>query len=158
MNSKMKKLFPLVLLGMFTTASGGDCGGSGGCSSSAPCPVESIQPGVWDYQRDVNGGWSAGGQTVLWQLTFSEAGKVTLCCGKIFEDDPDFGITVVWRYTGNQIDALYERSGNSVTFHFDDLMDPRRTSFSGQLVSESRAQGNGWVAELCDLIARNCGG
>jgi hypothetical protein len=129
------------------------------CNGPTENEEEEKLSGVWDYQRDTNGGWSQGGQTVWWLLEFeSEPGRVHFYAGKIYEDDPDFGITPVWQYSGSGIDAQYELSGNSVTFIFDDLMNPRRTSFGGQLVSSSRIQGDGWFTELCDVVDRNCGG
>lgn len=141
MNSKMKKLFPLVLIGVFTTAGGDDCGG---CFDSS-CPEEFA--GNWEYQRLANGGALAGGETVVWQLTFRGPSQVTFAGGRILKSD-DIGSKVVWRYSGNSIQAQYLRSDNSVTFQFDDMMPPRRTSFSGELVSGGRMEGDGWVANL----------
>jgi len=121
--------------------------------------------GTWDYQRDVDGGkWEPGGFTVWWLLDFeSEPGKVHFFAGSIYEYDADFGFNTVWQHTGGNIAARYERHGSTVTFFFDDMLNPRRASFTGQLVSSQRMQGDWergdlWVAELCDLQRGNCGG
>lgn len=137
------------------------------CKDPPPTEIqeEAKLSGTWDYQRDVNGGCrEPGGFTVLWLLHFeSEPGKVHFYAGEILEYDADFGFNTAWQHTGGNIQAQYEFDGKSVTFRFDDWMNPRRSSFTGELVSSRRIQGdweNGdfWVAELCDPIEGNCGG
>lgn len=139
-------------------------------SMAAECPDEPNEEtpklyGTWDYQRDINGGYrEQGGFTVWWMLDFeSEPGRVHFFAGRILGYDADFGFETVWQHTGGNIAARYELHGTSVTFLFDDKLDPRRTSFTGELVSSQRIQGDWesgdlWVAELCDPLERNCGG
>ena len=146
----MKRLLALIFMLPFIMASGnGDCGGSsGGCSggTTAPCPETQLS-GEWNYQRDVNGGYknsANGGQTVFWMFRFRD-GIVKWSGGYLAEWD-DFGIKHVWNYTGPSIERPYQENGNSVTFEFDDGMEPARAVFTGTIVSQYRIEGDGWVA------------
>ena len=159
--SAAKKSLALIIMLPLIAAGDDDCGsGCSGSTESCPPPVAEKLSGVWDYQRDVNGGWrnsANGGQTVWWLVTFqTEPGLAKFGVGKIYENDPDFGIDVVWQHSGGQIEAQYELSGDNVTFWFDDMMAPRRTSFSGQRVRAGRIEGADWVASVCDIIDQNC--
>lgn len=159
----MKKFFALVLMLPFMIAAGdGDCGSSSGCSGATePCPEQQLS-GVWIYQRNVDGGMRQGGATVTWMMEFKnfEPGRVRFSLGNI-KVDADILWDVIWRHEGDHITADYTVSDDGqVTFWFNDMLNPQRTSFSGQLV-QGGINGNGateseyWLAQVCNSSG-NC--